>query len=219
MSDSVDVPISDAVEILVRTTQLAGYKDRAAAEDLVQAAKWLSEREIDGVTQLIVYLLLTNGMSDDARAHKHDPEMGTHIICPRNAALLTLSVFEKRGKPKDYKASFRGPAAPLLMAPFLVKAPQLGSAFLKNRMGRAIRLNYYDQSLLFCDRGFEFDPESSDSLTSFHMIDHKASSPTLVEFLDPRTLPADIKAKKPTPLKTLSLPKKRLTEAGVLNLN
>jgi hypothetical protein len=175
--DDAALSVAEASELLTSTSMAAGYPEPLARE-LVGAALWLERINARGVHSLLVYLILTQNLSFNARRPARGQRYGLRCVCPIMAADIIAGKYRRQGLPEGV-IGFEGPAAPVLMAPRLLE--------LARSKGCSVRLHAYNAKLVFGDIGFKFD---GGGFGHFPMIDPAASDPVGVEFVPAVEFPA-----------------------------
>ena len=206
--DDTHLPLADAKAILTKTVVSTGYSEELA-EDLVSSALWLEARGAKGVRQLIAYLLLFNGMTqEELRPHK-DPDYAIRSICPVMAANVLANKIGNEAKLPGGTIAIRGPASAILMAPILTA---LADVFDRN-----LRLWFGDTKLAFSKQGWA---RESNTMVSLYMFDRKAKDPTAISFITREEGPRAQDIVRPfEKLETVALPTRRLSDQGMLNLS
>ena len=195
----IEIPVDKARELLSRTAISVGYSEQLATQ-LTDAALWLERVDARGMHSLLVYLILTQGLTFEARKPSAGRTYGLKCICPIMAANIIVMKYAKRGLPQGI-VGLEGPAAPVLMAPQLVE--------LARSNDRSVRLHAYDARLVFGATGFKFD---GPGFGHFPMVDASGSEPVGVEFIPLVDFP------EPPPLTTIRMSKVRVQMSAVLDL-
>lgn len=206
-NDEAEFPQAKAKEILSNTAQRIGY-DEHRANLLAQAAWWLENRHLSGISQLVVYLCLIQDLTFDSLLPKRDGETGMRCVCPVSAALLLAGKFNEGQFGLQAPMGFRGPASPLLMSQIL--------AVTARDHDVVCRMRYYDQSLILSMEDVTIENESMATLT---MIDERIKHHTTVEFIKKNPTAAEQLTLKVRKKGVLKLPKKRLVNDEYLDLD
>jgi hypothetical protein len=168
--NNAEISLGAARELLTSTAAAAGYPEPLALQ-LGEAALWLERIDARGVHSLLVYLILTQDLSFNARKPTRGVRYGLRCVCPVMAADIIVGKYTRQGLPEGV-IGFEGPAAPVLMAPQLVQ--------LARSKGRSVRLHAYNTKLVFGDMGFRFEGAG---FGHFPMVDAGGSDPVGVEFI------------------------------------
>jgi hypothetical protein len=172
-----EMAVREARELLMSTAMAVGYPEPMARQ-LAEAALWLERIDARGVHSLLVYLILTQEISFNARKPARGVRYGLRCVCPIMAADIIVGKYVRQGLPEGV-IGFEGPAAPALMAPQLVE--------LARSRGRAVRLHAYNTKIVFGDTGFSFDGAD---FGHFPMVDAGGGDPVGVEFIPLVQFPA-----------------------------
>lgn len=190
-SENVDVPLPEAMAILKNTLCSLGYDDEMA-ELGAWSALWLEDRCMPGVTTLITYMLLVDGIAFEDLKPRPDAEHGFKGVCPFMLGALIANHVE--GRLPQGRVAVGGTATPLLLAPVLSQTAQ--------KSGKSLRLVYWDVSLLVSVVGVNLE---SEQMAAVCMLDTDARHPFVLEFVDERTANSRM-----AEFNTVSLPRARL---------
>lgn len=206
-----ELPYQTVKTMLAEAAQASGHS-LEISDALAQAAWWLENRGLAGVSQVTAYLDATRGARPADLGARRDDYGALRCICPITAAAAVMSERETAlteegdAAPLDF-GLFGGPASPLLMGAML--------AFYGDEQGLAVRLRFGDQVVVLAK---DYACIEIGELEGLERMDAQASEPTDVEFI-----PLDAFAPSGQVLPygkrmVLSLPAERIGENGLLPL-
>lgn len=192
------MPVERARFILARTLVNQGY-DGNTADLAVWSALWLQSRYCDGVTLLVVFLLLTKNLPPSSRLPQKNPKFGISGKCPFHLGKFVFEQWEK--SPERDSLALGAPVAPVLMMPLMAE--------LAHRCGKGVRLEHKHYSCYFSLAGFE----NEEGLGHYFLMDPDEDEPMLISRVKRMDPPQGTRI-----ITELSLPAKRLRADDTLDL-